>query len=466
MSRQARSCCAIARRGLEPMRTLFIANRGEVAVRIQKAARGLGLKTVQACSQADAGAEYVRQADQAVCVGPGPARASYLDGSRIVLAALAAGADAVHPGYGFLSENAGFADKVARAGLVFVGPPAAAIHTMGDKVRARAFMQAAGVPCLPGSDGALPEDREVCRQIAEKIGYPVIVKASGGGGGRGMRVVSGEADLLSSIELTRAEAKTAFANPEVYLERYLTTPRHVEIQIAMDAYGNGVWLGERDCSMQRRHQKVIEEAPAPGVDRTMLVGVAERCLEACRRMAYRGVGTFEFLYEGGEMFFIEMNTRLQVEHPVTEAITGVDIVEAQLRIAAGEALWFGQDDISLSGHAIECRINAEDGTTGLPSPGRIERFRAPAGKGVRLDTHVHDGYVVPPFYDSMIAKLIVHAESRAAAIEAMGAALAELEIDGISTNVALHRALLADPGFVAGGTNIHYLETKLRKAAR
>ncbi|HEV7245469.1 MAG TPA: acetyl-CoA carboxylase biotin carboxylase subunit [Shinella sp.] len=447
------------------MRTLFIANRGEVAVRIQRAARGLGLATVQACSEADVSAEYVRRADASVCIGPGPAAASYLDAGRVVLAALAAGADAVHPGYGFLSENAAFADKVERAGLVFVGPPASAIHTMGDKVRARTFMLAAGVPCLPGSDGALPEDPAACRGIAAQIGYPVIVKAAGGGGGRGMRVVTAEADLLPSIELTRAEAKAAFANSEVYLERYLTTPRHVEIQIVMDAYGNGVWLGERDCSIQRRHQKVIEEAPAPGVGRTMLAEVAGRCLEACQRMAYRGVGTFEFLYENGDMFFIEMNTRLQVEHPVTEAITGIDIVEAQLRIAAGESLWFRQDDVTFSGHAIECRINAEDGATGRPSPGRIERFRAPVMKGVRVDTHVGDGYVVPPFYDSMIAKLIVHGESRAAAVETMRAALADLHIDGISTNITLHRDLLADPGFCEGGTNIHYLETKLRKAA-
>lgn len=447
------------------MKTLFIANRGEIAVRIARAARALGVRTVQAFSEADADADYVREADVAVCIGPASAAASYLDSDRLVLAALSAGADAVHPGYGFLSENAGFADKVTRSGLVFVGPPASAIHTMGDKVRARAFMQEAGVPCLPGSDGALPEDPDQCLGIAAEVGYPVIVKAAGGGGGRGMRVVTRAEDLVASIALTRAEAAKAFANPSVYLERYLTTPRHVEIQIMMDRFGHGVWLGERDCSMQRRHQKVLEEAPAPGVSRSLLAAVAERSLHACREMGYVGVGTFEFLYENGEMFFIEMNTRLQVEHPVTEAITGIDIVQTQLRIAAGEALWFGQEDVTLSGHAIECRINAEDGVTGLPSPGRIRRFAAPSGEGIRIDTHIHDGYVVPPFYDSMIAKLIVHASTRDEAIARMRHALDGLVIEGISTNIVLHRDLVTDEAFIRGGTNIHYLESRMKKVA-
>ncbi|QTK81918.1 Biotin carboxylase [Agrobacterium tumefaciens] len=451
------------RRGREIMRTLFIANRGEIAVRIGKAAHALGISTVQACSQADQNAQYVENADKAICIGAAPAALSYLDADRIVLAALAANADAIHPGYGFLSENASFADKVTQSGMTFVGPSASAIHIMGDKVRARAFMLKTGVPCLPGSEGALPEDGDECRKIAAEVGYPVIVKAAGGGGGRGMRVVLREDELLASIELTRAEAAKAFANPSVYIERYLTTPRHIEIQVVMDNFGNGVWLGERDCSMQRRHQKVLEEAPAPDVSRELLANVADRCLNACRQMGYSGVGTFEFLYENGEMFFIEMNTRLQVEHPVTEAITDVDIVQAQLRIAAGERLWLDQGDIALSGHSIECRINAEDSETALPSPGRITRFIAPSGQGIRVDTHITDGYVVPPFYDSMIAKLIVHAPTRQEAIDRMQWALDHLVIEGIATNIALHQSLLADPAFHEGGANIHYLESRKKK---
>lgn len=445
---------------------VFIANRGEVAVRIQRACAGLGLPVVQACSEADQGAGYVTGADQAICIGPARARDSYLDAAALIYAARAAGATMVHPGYGFLSENAEFAAAVEAEGLIFVGPPAAAIEAMGNKVRARQEMIAAGVPCIPGSPGPLPLDAEAVRAIAAQIGYPVIVKAAGGGGGRGMRVVSEAAALDAAVTLTREEARTAFGNPELYMERYLTTPRHVEIQVLCDGHGNGVHLFERDCSMQRRHQKVIEEAPAPGVPRAVIEAVAARCLAACREMGYRGAGTFEFLYEDGALFFIEMNTRLQVEHPVTEMITGIDIVEAQLRIAMGEPLWFTQDDVRLQGWAVECRINAEDPQTLLPSPGRIGHWQAPSGPGLRLESHVGEGYVVSAHYDSLIAKLIAHGPDRAGAIARMEAALAELEIGGIGSNVALHRRLMRDEGFRRGGAGISYLETLLREGGK
>jgi acetyl-CoA carboxylase biotin carboxylase subunit len=442
---------------------LLIANRGEVAARIQRACRKLAIPHVQACSEADLPARYVQEADAAICLGPARARDSYLDIAALVYAARATGATMVHPGYGFLSENAAFAAAVEAEGLIFVGPPATAIEAMGNKIRAREVMIAAGVPCIPGSPGPLPQDAGAIREIARKIGYPVIVKAAGGGGGRGMRVVRAEEDLADAVALTREEARAAFGNPELYMERFLTAPRHVEIQILCDGHGNGVHLGGRDCSMQRRHQKVIEEAPPPGVAPALIEQVAARCLAACRTMGYRGAGTFEFLYENGELFFIEMNTRLQVEHPVTEMITGIDIVEAQLRIAMGEPLGFEQADIRFSGHAVECRINAEDPGTMLPSPGEIGLWQPPAGEGVRVDTHIHSAYIVPPHYDSLIAKFIAHGPDRAAAIGRMETALAGARIDGVSTNIPLHQDLMRDAGFRAGGTGIDYLERRMAR---
>lgn len=444
---------------------LLIANRGEIAQRIQRACRKIGIPHVQACSEADRDASYVRQADEAICIGPARARDSYLNISALVYAARATGADMVHPGYGFLSENADFAAAVSDEGLIFVGPPAAAILAMGNKVRARQAMIAAGVPCIPGSTGSLPDDPAEIGAIARGIGYPVIVKAAGGGGGRGMRVVQVEAELDEAVALTREEARTAFGNPELYIERYLTTPRHVELQVICDGHGNAVHLGDRDCSMQRRHQKVIEEAPAPGVSRALIDTVAAHCLAACEAMGYRGVGTFEFLYEKGELFFIEMNTRLQVEHPVTEAITGVDIVEAQLRIAMGEPLGFTQYDIAFSGHAVECRINAEDPVTMLPSPGRITEWRPPEGEGLRVETHIHAGYEVLPHYDSLIAKFIAHGPDRATAIARMEAALAATQVGGIGTNIPMQAQLMRDEAFRVGGAGIDYLEKKMKAEA-
>jgi acetyl-CoA carboxylase biotin carboxylase subunit len=442
---------------------LLIANRGEVAARIQRACRKLAIPHVQACSEADLPARYVQEADAAICLGPARARDSYLDIAALVYAARATGATMVHPGYGFLSENAAFAAAVEAEGLIFVGPPATAIEAMGNKIRAREVMIAAGVPCIPGSPGPLPQDAGAIREIARKIGYPVIVKAAGGGGGRGMRVVRAEEDLADAVALTREEARAAFGNPELYMERFLTAPRHVEIQILCDGHGNGVHLGGRDCSMQRRHQKVIEEAPPPGVAPALIEQVAARCLAACRTMGYRGAGTFEFLYENGELFFIEMNTRLQVEHPVTEMITGIDIVEAQLRIAMGEPLGFTQADVRFAGHAVECRINAEDSGTMLPSPGEISLWQPPEGEGVRVDTHIHAAYVVPPHYDSLVAKFIAHGPDRAAAIARMKKALAGARIEGISTNIPLHRELMQDAAFRAGGTGIDYLESRMAR---
>ncbi|WP_418117743.1 acetyl-CoA carboxylase biotin carboxylase subunit [Variovorax sp. 350MFTsu5.1] len=443
--------------------TVLIANRGEIALRIQRACRGLGLRTVVVHSEADRDAVYVAQADQALCLGPAAPGQSYLNQSAILFAAEVSGAQAIHPGYGFLSENAGFAQRVEQAGLVFIGPSAACIRTMGDKVSAKRAMRKAGVPCVPGPDEALPDDAAAVQALAREIGYPVIVKAAGGGGGRGMRVVHDEAALPGAMALTREEARQAFGNPEVYIEKFLLHPRHVEIQVLADSHGNAVWLGSRDCSLQRRHQKVIEEAPAPGIDEALLAEVGERCAAACRQIGYCGVGTFEFLYEKGAFYFIEMNTRLQVEHPVTEMTAGIDIVQQQLRMARGERLSIAQADVHCRGHAIECRINAENPDTFAPSPGRIAGWQMPGGFGVRVDSHAGTGYRVPPYYDSMIAKLIVHGASRADALERMRLALAETLVEGIATNVPLHRALLSDGGFAAGGVDIHHLERWLQQ---
>ncbi|HSV81550.1 MAG TPA: acetyl-CoA carboxylase biotin carboxylase subunit [Ramlibacter sp.] len=443
--------------------TVLIANRGEIALRIQRACRGLGLRTVAVYSQADRDAVYVRQADQALCIGPAAPGQSYLNQAAILFAAQVSGAQAIHPGYGFLSENAGFADRVEEAGLAFIGPSAACIRTMGDKVAAKRAMRAAGVPCVPGPDTALPDDPAAVQAMAREIGYPVIVKAAGGGGGRGMRVVRNEAELLDALALTREEARRAFGNPEVYIEKFLLHPRHVEIQVLADSHGNALWLGSRDCSLQRRHQKVLEEAPAPGIDPDLIGAVGERCAQACRQIGYCGVGTFEFLYENGAFYFIEMNTRLQVEHPVTEMTAGIDIVQQQLRVARGERLAIAQAEIGCSGHALECRINAENPETFAPSPGLIGEWVMPGGYGVRVDSHAGAGYRVPPYYDSMIAKLIVHGATRDDALVRMRAALDEMRVGGIATNLPLHRQIVRDAGFAAGGVDIHHLERWLQQ---
>ena len=444
---------------------ILIANRGEIALRIQRACRELGIKTVVVYSVADKEAKYVKLADEAVCIGPAPSPLSYLNMPAIISAAEVTDAEAIHPGYGFLSENADFAERVEKSGFAFIGPRPDTIRLMGDKVSAERAMIKAGVPCVPGSDGALPDNPKEIIAIAKKVGYPVIIKAAGGGGGRGMRVVHTEAALVNAVNMTREEAGRAFGNPEVYMEKFLEKPRHVEIQVLADTHGNAVWLGERDCSMQRRHQKIIEEAPAPGIDRRAIAKIGERCAEACRKMGYRGAGTFEFLYEGGEFFFIEMNTRVQVEHPVTEMITGVDIVQEQIRIAAGLKLGFRQKDIVFQGHAIECRINAEDPFKFTPSPGRILSWHMPGGPGIRVDSHAYGGYMVPPNYDSMIGKLISYGKTREQAIRRMRIALSEIVIDGITTNIPLHRELMLDPNFEEGGTSIHYLEHRLEEQA-
>ncbi len=444
---------------------ILIANRGEIALRIQRACRELGIKTVVVYSVADKEAKYVKLADEAVCIGPAPSTLSYLNMPAIISAAEVTDAEAIHPGYGFLSENADFAERVEKSGFAFIGPRPETIRLMGDKVSAKRAMIKAGVPCVPGSDGALPDNPKEIIAIAKKVGYPVIIKAAGGGGGRGMRVVHTEAALVNAVNMTREEAGRAFGNPEVYMEKFLEKPRHVEIQVLADTHGNAVWLGERDCSMQRRHQKIIEEAPAPGIDRRAIAKIGERCAEACRKMGYRGAGTFEFLYEGGEFFFIEMNTRVQVEHPVTEMITGVDIVHEQIRIAAGLKLPFRQKDIVFQGHAIECRINAEDPFKFTPSPGRILSWHMPGGPGIRVDSHAYGGYMVPPNYDSMIGKLISYGKTREQAIRRMRIALSEIVIDGITTNIPLHRELMLDPNFEEGGTSIHYLEHRLEEQA-
>jgi acetyl-CoA carboxylase biotin carboxylase subunit len=444
---------------------ILIANRGEIALRIQRACRELGIKTVVVYSVADKEAKYVKLADEAVCIGPAPSPLSYLNMPAIISAAEVTDAEAIHPGYGFLSENADFAERVEKSGFAFIGPRPETIRLMGDKVSAKRAMIKAGVPCVPGSDGALPENPKDIIAIAKKVGYPVIIKAAGGGGGRGMRVVHTEAALVNAVNMTREEAGRAFGNPEVYMEKFLEKPRHVEIQVLADTHGNAVWLGERDCSMQRRHQKIIEEAPAPGIDRRAIAKIGERCAEACRKMGYRGAGTFEFLFEDGEFFFIEMNTRVQVEHPVTEMITGVDIVQEQIRIAAGLKLGFRQKDIVFQGHAIECRINAEDPFKFTPSPGRILSWHMPGGPGIRVDSHAYGGYMVPPNYDSMIGKLISYGKTREQAIRRMRIALSEIVIDGITTNIPLHRELMLDPNFEEGGTSIHYLEHRLEEQA-
>ncbi|HEX7642246.1 MAG TPA: acetyl-CoA carboxylase biotin carboxylase subunit [Burkholderiaceae bacterium] len=440
---------------------ILIANRGEIALRIQRACREMGIKTVVVHSEADREAKYVKLADESVCIGPAPSPLSYLNMPAIISAAEVTDAEAIHPGYGFLSENADFAERVEQSGFVFIGPRPDSIRMMGDKVSAKQAMIRSGVPCVPGSEGALPEDPKEIVRIARKIGYPVIIKAAGGGGGRGMRVVHTEAALINAVTMTKTEAGAAFGNPEVYMEKYLENPRHVEIQILSDDFKNAVWLGERDCSMQRRHQKVIEEAPAPGIPRKIIERIGDRCAEACRKMGYRGAGTFEFLYENGEFYFIEMNTRVQVEHPVTEMITGVDIVQEQIRIAAGERLSFRQRDIELKGHAIECRINAEDPFKFTPSPGKITAWHVPGGPGIRVDSHAYAGYYVPPNYDSMVGKVIAFGPNREQAIRRMQIALSEMVVEGISTNIPLHRELMVDARFIEGGTNIHYLEQRL-----
>ena len=437
---------------------ILIANRGEIALRIQRACKEMGIQAVVVYSEADRDAKYVRLADEAVCIGPAPSAQSYLNMPAIIATAEVTDAEAIHPGYGFLSENANFAERVEQSGFTFIGPTPASIRLMGDKVSAKQAMIASGVPCVPGSEGALPDDPKEITKTARDIGYPVIIKAAGGGGGRGMRVVHTEAALLHAVQTTKAEAGAAFGNPEVYMEKFLENPRHVEIQIMADQHGNAIWLGERDCSMQRRHQKVIEEAPAPGIPRKTIEKIGQRCADACKKIGYRGAGTFEFLYENGEFYFIEMNTRVQVEHPVTELVTGIDIVQAQIRVAAGEKLAFSQKDIGVRGHAIECRINAEDPYNFLPSPGRITLWHAPGGPGVRVDSHAYTNYYVPPNYDSMIGKLIVYGDTREQALARMRTALSEMVVEGINTNIALHRDLMIDAGFGKGGTSIHYLE--------
>ncbi len=445
---------------------ILIANRGEIALRIQRACRELGIKTVAVHSEADAEAKYVKLADESVCIGPPPSAQSYLNIPAIISAAEVTDAEAIHPGYGFLSENADFAERVEKSGFVFIGPKAETIRLMGDKVNAKAAMKKAGLLCVPGSDGALTEAPEETIKTARTIGYPVIIKAAGGGGGRGMRIVHTEAALLNAVSMTRAEAQAAFGNPVVYLEKFFENPRHIEIQVLADRFRNAIYLGDRDCSLQRRHQKVIEEAPAPHLPLRGRVRVGERCAEACRKIGYEGAGTFEFLYDDDEYYFIEMNTRLQVEHPVTEMITGVDIVQAQIRIAAGERMPIKQRDVTLKGHAIECRINAEDPYKFTPSPGRITSWHMPGGPGIRVDSHVYSNYVVPPNYDSLIGKLIAYGDTREQAIARMSIALSETAVEGIQTNLPLHIELMQDAAFLRGGTNIHYLEQKLAKSAK
>ena len=442
---------------------ILIANRGEIALRIQRACRELGIKTVVVHSEADAEAKYVKLADESVCIGPAASSASYLNVPAIISAAEVTDAEAIHPGYGFLSENADFAERVTQSGFVFIGPRAETIRLMGDKVSAKNAMKKAGVPVVPGIDSTLPEEPKEIIGIAREIGYPVIVKSSGGGGGRGMRVVHTEAKLLNAVSTTRSEAQAAFGNPAVYLEKFLERPRHIEIQVLADRHKNAIYIGDRDCSMQRRHQKVIEEAPAPHINPRARLRIGERCAEACRKIGYEGAGTFEFLYENGEFYFIEMNTRVQVEHPVTEMISGIDIVQQQIRIACGEKLPVKQRDVQLKGHAIECRINAEDPWKFTPSPGRITSFHAPGGPGIRVDSHAYNGYFMPPYYDSLLGKIIAYGDTREQAIARLHIALSEIVVEGIKTNIPLHQDLLLDAAFLRGGTSIHYLEEKLAK---
>lgn len=440
---------------------VLIANRGEIALRILRACKELGIKTVAVHSTADRELMHLSLADESVCIGPAPATQSYLQIPAIIAAAEVTGATAIHPGYGFLAENADFAEQIERSGFTFVGPTAEVIRLMGDKVSAKDAMKRAGVPTVPGSDGPLPEDEETALAIAREVGYPVIIKAAGGGGGRGMRVVYDESELIKSAKLTRTEAGAAFGNPMVYLEKFLANPRHVEVQVLSDGQGNAIHLGDRDCSLQRRHQKVIEEAPAPGIDEKARQEVFARCVQACIEIGYRGAGTFEFLYENGRFYFIEMNTRVQVEHPVSEMVTGVDIVKEMLRIASGEKLSIRQEDVVIRGHALECRINAEDPKTFMPSPGKVKHFHAPGGNGVRVDSHLYSGYSVPPNYDSLVGKVITYGADRDEALARMRNALDELIVDGIKTNTELHKDLVRDAAFCKGGVNIHYLEKKL-----
>ncbi len=437
---------------------ILVANRGEIALRIQRACSELGIKAVMVYSEADRDAKYIKLAEEAVCIGPAPSAQSYLNMPAIISAAEVTDAEAIHPGYGFLSENANFAERVEQSGFQFIGPTPDNIRTMGDKVSAKQAMIKAGVPCVPGSEGELSDDVATNKRIARAIGYPVIIKAAGGGGGRGMRVVHTEAALVNAIQMTKAEAGAAFNNAAVYMEKFLQNPRHIEIQILADKHKNAVYLGERDCSMQRRHQKVIEESPAPGIPRKLIEKIGERCAAACKKIGYRGAGTFEFLYENGEFYFIEMNTRVQVEHPVTEFTTGIDIVKTQIMVAAGEKLPFTQRQIQMHGHAIEVRINAEDAWKFTPSPGRITMWHPPGGPGVRVDSHAYTNYFVPPNYDSMIGKIIVYGDTREQAMARMRTALNETVIEGIQTNIPLHRELMVDSKFMTGGTNIHYLE--------
>ena len=440
---------------------ILIANRGEIALRIQRACREMGIKTVAVHSEADAEAKYVKLADESVCIGPAPSEQSYLNIPAIISAAEVTDAEAIHPGYGFLSENSDFAERVEKSGFVFIGPRPETIRLMGDKVNAKAAMKKAGVPCVPGSEGNLPEAQEQIRKIAQSIGYPVIIKAAGGGGGRGMRVVHTDAALLNAVTMTRAEAQGAFGNPTVYMEKYLENPRHIEIQVLADEHRNAIFMGDRDCSMQRRHQKIIEEAPAPNLSPRLRDKIGERCAEACRKIGYRGAGTFEFLFDGGQFYFIEMNNRLQVEHTITEMVTGIDIVQEQIRIAAGVRLRIRQKDVVIRGHAIECRINAEDPYTFTPSPGRITSYHSPGGPGIRVDSHVYHNYFVPPYYDSLIGKLIAYGDTRQQAIARMRIALSEMVVEGIKTNIPLHQELMLDAAFLRGVTSIHYLEQKL-----
>lgn len=446
---------------VQKIEKVVIANRGEIALRVLRACKELGIQTVVLYSTADRDAITVKLADESVCIGPAPARESYLNIPAIISAAEITDATAIHPGYGFLSENADFAERVEQSGFIFIGPTPETIRIMGDKVSAINAMRKANVPCVPGSNGVLGDDPNENIRLAREIGYPVIIKAAGGGGGRGMRVVHDEDQLLNSISLTKTEAGAAFNNDNVYMEKFLQNPRHIEIQVLGDGFGNAIHLGERDCSMQRRHQKVLEEAPAPGISPELRQEIGMRCVQACQELKYRGAGTFEFLYENGQFYFIEMNTRIQVEHPVTELITGIDLVKEQLKVAAGEKLTLRQEDIKFNGHAIECRINAEDPRTFMPSPGKISLFHAPGGPGVRMDSHVYSSYTVPPNYDSLIGKLITHGNSREIAINRMRNALDEIVIEGISTNVLLHHDLVRDSNFQQGGTSIHYLEEKL-----
>ena len=446
---------------MQAIEKLVIANRGEIALRILRACRQLGISTVALHSTADRDAKYVRLADESVCIGPAAAAASYLDIASVIAATEVTQANAVHPGYGFLSENADFAERVEQSGFIFVGPKADTIRILGDKISAIRAMKKAGVPCVPGSDGPVPDDPKKILAMAEKIGYPLMIKASGGGGGKGMRVCREKQSLLSSVQLTKKEAGAAFGNDVIYMERFLEKPRHVEFQILADEFGNAIHLGERDCSMQRRHQKVIEEAPAPGITEEQRQRIGARCVDACKQLGYRGAGTFEFLYEDGEFFFIEVNTRIQVEHPVTEMITGIDLLQEQIRIADGQPLRFDQSDIKITGHAFECRINAEDPQNFTPSPGKITHYHMAGGPGVRVDSHVYSNYVVPPYYDSMIGQVITHGMNREEALTRMRGALQEMVVDGIKTNIPLHQQLVIDSNFVKGGMDIHYLEKKL-----